>query len=174
MRYSLPRAWSAHVITVGGLKRWAKGTTISPVEPLESENLQTAWNLTMVYSPEFKARVDRLVGTGYLKVLEDMVKSMCAPFWWSSRTREQAARVVGSGTICFVNTGTKHIGVTADHVFADYLKSKEMFPDVECQFGGNRFSPEDYLIDRSSENELDLATFTVPEVFVSASDRYHH
>lgn len=129
----------------------------------------------MAYDPEFKAKYDRLAATGYMTIYENMIKAMCAPFWWSSRLDGQPAKIVGNGTVCFVNTGTRHIGVTNDHVYQGYLKAKEELPDVDCQFGGNTFLPERHLIDRSPETEFDLAIFDVSEVFVSASKgHYHH
>jgi hypothetical protein len=103
-----------------------------------------------------------------------MAQAMCAPFWWSAGPQGHA-EILGNGTICFVNTGGAHIGVTADHVFAEYLSARNTHADVECQFGENTFVPENYLIDRSPDTELDLATFRVPEVFVTASgNHYHH
>src|SRR5262245_58701147 len=54
----------------------------------------------------FEARLDRLQTSGYLPVFEKMIRSMCAPFWWSSRDPNDPLAVVRqNGTICFVNTG---------------------------------------------------------------------
>jgi hypothetical protein len=104
-----------------------------------------------------------------------MAMNMCAPFWWSSQSGQNPPEIRGNGTVCYVNTGTLHIGITCDHVFQGYLDDKAKYENVECQFGNNRFDPETRLIDRSPLDELDLATFDVPEVFVSASPRnYHH
>lgn len=129
----------------------------------------------MAYDPLFKERFDRLRRAGYMDVYEQMTKAMCAPFWWSTQAGNQPATVAGNGTVCFINTGTRHIGVTADHVYQGYLNAKAELPDVECQFGGSTFLPERHLIDRSPENELDLATFEVSEVFVTSSmGHYHH
>ncbi len=97
---------------------------------------------------------------------------MCAPFWWSSLGPGAPPTICGNGTICFINTGERHIGVTADHVCASYLTDKRNRPKVECQFGSNTIDPEARLIERSEL--LDLATFDVPEVFVSAGDHYFH
>jgi hypothetical protein len=102
-----------------------------------------------------------------------MAQAMCAPFFWSAGPPGGAV-ILDSGTVCFINTGGAHIGVTADHVFAHYLAARGTHPDVECQFGGNTFAPENYLIDRSPETELDLATFRVPEVFVAGSRNHYH
>lgn len=103
-----------------------------------------------------------------------MAMNMCAAFWWSSSDGVEA-EIRGNGTICYVNTGVRRIGITCDHVFQGYLDDKTRFPDVECQFGNNTFDPESRLIDRSPISEFDLAVFDVPEVFVSASnENYFH
>ena len=130
----------------------------------------------MPYDPEFKRRFDILRQTGYMKAYEEMTKAMCAPFWWSSKLPvEREARVAANGTVCFINTGVRHLGVTADHVYRGFLKAKQELPDVDCQFGGNTFDPERHYIDSSPEDELDLATFEVSEVFVNSSfGHYHH
>src|SRR4051812_7307971 len=103
--------------------------------------------MQMAYDEKFKEGFDALQKTGYMKVYEEMTKAMCAPFWWSSKSGKQSAQVVGNGTVCFINTGTKHIGVTADHVYDGYLTAKETLPDVDCQFGGSTFLPERHFID---------------------------
>jgi hypothetical protein len=122
----------------------------------------------------FRDRVDLLQTTGYLRNVSNMAMNMCAPFWWSSGPRGQAV-IRGNGTMCYLNTGIQRIGVTCDHVFQGYLEDKAKYDEIECQFGNNTIDPERHLIDRSPLGELDLATFDVPEVFVSASRRnYHH
>ena len=110
----------------------------------------------------------------FLALLGEMAMSMTTSFWWSSKTDEEAI-VRGNGTVCLVNTGARRIGVTCDHVYQAYLDDKNKYAEVECQFGQNTFDPESRLIDRSPLGGLDLATFDVPEVFVSAAGRnYHH
>jgi len=55
-----------------------------------------------------EARLDRLQASGYLPIFEKMIRSMCAPFWWSSRSPNDPLAVVRqNGTICFVNTGER-------------------------------------------------------------------
>lgn len=122
----------------------------------------------------FKERVDRLVKAGYLPTFSDMAMNMCATFWWSTQPKGKEATVLQNGTVCLVNTGRHHIGITCDHVLERYLADKSTHENVECQFGNNRFDPEAYLIDRSPQSSYDLATFKVSEVFVSASPRHYH
>lgn len=112
----------------------------------------------------------------YLSVLSAAAAGTCAPFWWSVKSPgAEVANILHNGTICYVNTGERCVGVTADHVFAAYLADLAEHRDgIECQFGGSTIRPESRLIDRS--NRWDLATFDVPEVFVAASknQKSHH
>ena len=119
---------------------------------------------------------EKLYRVGYMTWYSNMAMNMCAPFWWSAG-RPGSAEIRGNGTICYVNTGTRHIGITADHVFEEYLKDLLKFgaENIECQFGGSTISPENRLIDRSPATALDISTFDVPVVFVTGSARtYHH
>ena len=122
----------------------------------------------------FEQHIDRLDKSGYLKNYSGMAMNMCGAFWWSTQPEGKEATILQNGTVCFVNTGSRHIGITCDHVFQGYLDDKRQHENVECQFGNNRFDPEKYLIDRSPESKYDLATFEVPEVFVTASLRHYH
>lgn len=116
---------------------------------------------------------DELARIGYLRNYEEMVRNTCAPFWWSTEGEGGKPKILNNGTMCFLNTGEAHIGITADHVYAAYERQHSEFGDIEAQLGNNRFAPEDFLIDRDAG--LDLATFRVPEVFVSASETaFHH
>jgi hypothetical protein len=97
---------------------------------------------------------------------------MCAPFWWNIKTDgDERARILNNGTICYVNTGTKGLGITAFHVLEKYLAHIEKHGAVaiECQFGSSTISPEKRVIAKT--NVLDLATIDVPEVFVTAGNR---
>src|SRR5262245_2590798 len=94
----------------------------------------------------------------YLAVLGEMAMRMTTGFWWSSKMGEDVPLVCGNGTLCLINTGVRHIGVTCDHVYQGYLDDRNRYNDVECQFGQNTFDPELHLIDRSPLGELDLAT----------------
>ena len=125
----------------------------------------------MPLSDAQKAAADDLEKSGYLPGLRNHAMARCVPFFWSSRGERQA-NYEHNGTVVYVNTGERHIGITADHVYAEYLKDLEALPDVVAQFNGNTFSPEKYLIDRS--DNLDLATFDVPPIFVSSHSRACH
>ena len=104
---------------------------------------------------------------------------MCAPFWWSVATPEDTvARILSVGTICYVDTGSRRIGITANHVYKKYLADKEKYGTeaIECQFGSSTIYPERHVI--AAYEAWDIATFDLPDVFVGASIQnqksYHH
>jgi hypothetical protein len=104
---------------------------------------------------------------------------MCAPFWWSvGDTRDSTGRILHNGTICYVDTGSRQVGITANHVYQKYLDDLERYgaDAIECQLGSSTIYPERRMIARSKK--LDIATFDVPAVFVSASTQrpktHHH
>jgi len=104
---------------------------------------------------------------------------MCAPFWWSvADAPGETARILHNGSICFVDTGAMQLGITANHVYKQYLRDVEAYGRhaVECQFGSSTIYPENHVIDCSPR--WDLATFRVPAVFTGASARtpraHHH
>lgn len=86
---------------------------------------------------------------------------MCAPFWWHL-AEHAAGEILHNGTVCFVDTGVRVIGVTAEHVYRRYLLNREADKDFVCQFGDLTVWPEARLIDR--DRQLDLATFDLPEL----------
>jgi hypothetical protein len=112
--------------------------------------------------------------SGYLKQVREFAMARCVPFFWSTQESGQPPRLLHNGTICYVDTGQRKIGITNDHVYQQYLEDLANFPDVEAQFDGNTIKPETRLIDRNKD--LDLATFDVPAIFVSSSTRnlVHH
>lgn len=93
---------------------------------------------------------------GYLDDLRARAKN-CAAFWWHSPT----AGIMHNGTVCFVDTGQRIIGITADHVYQGYLDDRAQNDKFVCQFGNQVVRPEDRLIDRNKR--FDLATFALPE-----------
>ena len=102
--------------------------------------------------------------------LSKLAGSMCAPFWWSlKREEDQQACIRNNGTICYLNTGGRELGITANHVYQKYLEDLAEYGDgaVECQFGGSTIRPEQRALSQSEK--WDLAAFDVPNVFVSAA-----
>ena len=104
---------------------------------------------------------------GYLPAMRQLALSLCAPFWWHGQGNDNRYRILHNGTICYMHTGERVIGVTADHVYRQYLKDKALYKAFGCQFGGSTVEPEKYLIDH--DETIDLATFAVPEVLIGAS-----
>jgi hypothetical protein len=112
--------------------------------------------------------------SGYLKQVREFAMARCVPFFWSTQEHGHPPRLLHNGTICYVDTGQRQIGITNNHVYQQYIDDLANFPNVEAQFNGNTIRPETRLIDRNKD--LDLATFDVPAVFVSSSTRnlQHH
>ena len=114
----------------------------------------------------------------FLSRVSSLAELICAPIWWSVATPADArARILHNGTICYVNTGSRRIGITANHVYKEYLADKETrgAEAIECQFGSSTIYPEKHIIDYCERR--DLATFVVIEVFVGASNhnlKSHH
>jgi len=111
--------------------------------------------------------LDLLERIGYLPQIRQLAMSMCAPFWWHGERSDRKYGIIHNGTICCVNTGSKTIWVTADHVYAQYLADKTSYKSFGCQFGSSSVEPEKYLIDRNPT--LDLATFELPTVLLAPS-----
>ena len=105
-----------------------------------------------------------------LSAVRSLAECMCAPFWWSVATPEDpVALILQNGTICYVDTSSRRIGITANHVYKAYLADKEAHDAgaIECQFGSSTIYPEKHVIDDSERWEI--ATFDLPDVFVGAS-----
>lgn|SRR5262249_44011432 len=107
---------------------------------------------------------------GLLQQLSHAVEQMCAPFWWSLQEDPvKPATILHNGSVCYLNTGGAELGITADHVLAQYLADLARFGTqaVECQFGGSTIKAEERILARN--DTLDVATLSVPEVFVTAA-----
>jgi hypothetical protein len=102
--------------------------------------------------------------------LSGLAQTMCAPIWWSiTRSPGDLATILHNGTICYVHTGVRELGITANHVYQKYLEDIAEHGDeaIECQFGGSTIYPEKHVIAQS--HRWDLATFEIPMVFVTAA-----
>jgi len=121
---------------------------------------------------EQKEASRQLEAKGYLPNLRAFAMSKCAQFFWSFHEAGKVEPTCHNGTLCLVRTGTRDIGITADHVYRRYLVHREAHPDIEVQFGGATVYPETRLIDR--DEHLDLATFDVPEIFVVMTGSQYH
>ena len=79
--------------------------------------------------------------------------------------RYASGHIYHNGTLSFVDTGTEKLAITADHVYAAYLKDLDAGRVFECQFGGVLVRPETMVIAR--DPHLDIATFRMPSVAMS-------
>src|SRR5437773_2193644 len=119
--------------------------------------------------PEWRQRLNQYESCpGLLQQLSNSVEAMAAPFWWSLKPEEdKSASILHNGTICYLHTGFCGIGITANHVLAGYLDDVGTYgyPAVECQFGSSTIYPENSVL--SQDSKVDLATFSLSEVFVA-------
>jgi len=94
----------------------------------------------------------------YAEIFAKTIAGSIAPFLWCE-PEAQGGLNVRNGTAFFVSGGQTFL-VTADHVFAGYLNSRQKFGTVtRCQLGNAVFDPEQRLIARSTT--LDIATFEI-------------
>ncbi len=119
-----------------------------------------------------KAQFDRLEASGYLPTMRQLIMRMATPFWWHGLDDHGHYRVLHNGTLCVLHTGVCQFGVTADHVYRQYLLDKDRFSSFGCQFGGATADPEEWLIDRN--RNADLATFRIPDVTLGLANLYPH
>ena len=81
-------------------------------------------------------------------------------FWTHSRADGEAPRrPAGHGSLFFLDLDGAIFGVTAEHVYAGYVRAKKDRPRLLCRTGEFVFAPEERLIDH--DPWLDLATFRV-------------
>lgn len=71
------------------------------------------------------------------------------------------------GTICFVHTGQRLLGITAGHVHTECVAELRANPGLGCQIGGHSFEPERYLLDY--DESMDVATYGLSEIQVNAA-----
>jgi hypothetical protein len=115
---------------------------------------------------------------GLLEQLSKTAEAMSAPFWWSTQSDPSSLpTVLHNGSICYLHSGVCELGVTANHVITSYLDDLNTYgATIECQFGGSTIAPEQEGRIIAVNVALDLATLSLPSVFVSASNnrRFHH
>jgi len=114
-----------------------------------------------------KQSFDELERSGYMKVLRNLVKSHTCAFWWFDDSAPQGCSILHNGTITFINIGAKVIGITANHVYQEYLKDKAENPQIVCQIGGVTIEPERYV--DKIESSLDIVSFELPQVLLAAT-----
>ena len=77
----------------------------------------------MQLHPDLRKKWEYLNRDGAHLQLFDEAKPMAVPFWWHGPTKDNGD-ILHNGTICKVDTSARIIGVTADHVYGEYLKDR--------------------------------------------------
>lgn len=93
-------------------------------------------------------------------VYRNILKTCCAPIYWYAAGRKDLS-ILHNGTVTFVRTPERLLGITAAHVLRAYLN--------DAKQGGIRLQVWDALVDDmpdriiSLDEDLDIATFAVDE-----------
>ena len=116
--------------------------------------------------------IDNAERYGYLPALRAQAQSVCAPLWWHGYDETGTYRILHNGTLSFVDTGSRKIGITADHVIAQYLDDVARDPTIVCQFGSAPVDIRSRVIVR--DRDLDLATIEVSDVLVGPTGASFH
>lgn len=117
-------------------------------------------------------RLDSLERAGYIPTFRRLAMSHTCPFFWSQGIPADGTAVLHNGTATFVDTGTRVLTITADHVYRQYLADKESRPDIECQIGNVTIEPENHAIE--CDQILDLAVFELPATLRAATGAIPH
>ena len=104
---------------------------------------------------------------GYIPTIRELARSHACPFYWYDDSLPVGNSVLHNGTITFVNTGAATIAISAFHVYNQYIRDRAKGPHIRCQFGSATVEPERYLF--SSDENLDLVTFKLPDVLIAAT-----
>jgi hypothetical protein len=105
-----------------------------------------------------KAEAIELTRGPYAATVEQAVSCSIAPLLWRERDKDGDLKI-RNGTAFFVSADLTFV-VTADHVYAAYLKALNEFGRfARCQLGNLGFDPEDRVITRNAA--LDIATFVI-------------
>lgn len=121
--------------------------------------------------PAQRAAIEYLRRNGYLATVTELVKSLTAPFFWREPDQLPERQEQG-GTICFVDTGERLLGVTAGHVHAAIVERLASGAATACQIGGHTFDPVRCLIEY--DERQDLATYALSEIQIAAAGAHVH
>lgn len=102
-----------------------------------------------------------LINAGFNTVLEKQAFDCTAPIFWYDPQAIRGSRILHNGTMFFLRLPDALIGVTADHVYKRYLDDVAQNASVRCRLNLLEFDLCSRLLDRSEEQELDLATFKI-------------
>lgn len=113
-----------------------------------------------------------LIQKGYTRQLYKLIRRFVAPIYWYDDNKEVGKKVLHNGTMFFVNTGDRIIGITADHVLKGFETDFAENSAIECALIDKRFHPSKCLIDR--DEKQDIATFSISKQFLYKLDRSAH
>ncbi len=120
-----------------------------------------------------RAGLDRLERAGYTPIIRDWAKACSVPFWWHDPDGAVGSAVVANGTMTFVKTGKRTLGVSALHVLAGFRDAvKGSGKPLVCQLGAITFQPDSRVVDESPR--FDLVTFDMSDVIVSGARATAH
>lgn len=119
-----------------------------------------------------RSAIDNAERSGYLKALREQARAVCVPLWWHGNDEKGSYRILHNGTASLVDTGSRRMAVTADHVLSKYLADKDRDPEIVCQLGSTTIELSDRVIDR--DPTLDIATLEVSQVVVGPSGAGFH
>ena len=115
-----------------------------------------------------KQKFRELEETGYLNGIREFAMARSAPFFSSAQMDGNKPRLLRNGSITYVATGARELGITNAHVYDKYVEHRaEYGDDVIAQFGGNTIYPERRCVDRN--RDLDLTTLDVPKLFLDSN-----
>jgi len=110
--------------------------------------------------------------SGLFSTLEESAKRLTAPFFWYSADPDSSSNPVVGGTMCFVRTSVRVLGISAAHVHRDCVKALSASSDMACQLGAHTFTPQDHIVD--IDDALDIVTYDLSEIQVTAARAYAH
>jgi hypothetical protein len=79
--------------------------------------------------------------SGYLKQVREFAMARCVPFFWSTQEASEPPKLLHNGTICYVDTGQRKIGITNNHVYENTSRTCRLFPMSRCSSTGTPSNP---------------------------------
>lgn len=101
-------------------------------------------------------------------VYRGILKACCAPIYWY-RIDRQDLSILHNGTVTFVSTPERALGVTAAHVLRAYL--------ADAESGGVRLQIDNIVVDDlrtriiDIEDKLDIATFALDDALLHNANK---
>ncbi len=114
-----------------------------------------------------------LIKKGYTRELERLIRTFVAPIYWYAPNNDAGKRVLNNGTMFFINTGERIIGITAWHVYHDgYELDFKRAPNIECALLDKRFDLIENYID--CDEAQDISTFSISDQYLAILNRSSH